>query len=173
MALELRPAHDPDARVRLLSASWFRLKDLSASDLAVASRARRQVGREESDRDSRRARRSGAAAARCCKAFKAVPPLDHRYQLSASMTASSTSPAGAPASCCNMTCPIRFIRSSPAPCGSAASRRTPRIRRPATAERRSADGGVEPRRQAHLFHQLAVRRVGRRSFTPRAFAAGW
>ena len=42
-----------------------------------------------------------------------------------------------------------------------------------TAERRAADGRDEPRRPAHLPHQLAVRLAGTRSSTPRGSTAGW
>ena len=114
------------------------------------------MGGQEGDRRSRPSRPSRSSCRRCCKPFKAVPPLVTDIDLS-STTASSMSPAGAPASCASTTSPIRSTRSRPARCGIGGIVRAPRI--PAAerrAQRRAADGRGQPRRTARLRHQLAL-----------------
>ena len=117
MVLELRPAHDPDARL------WLRrrrgvVEGSVVIDLVVVPRSGqeavervgRAVGRQEGDRDPRRAGRPGEAAADILQGFKAVPPLVTDIELCRSTIATCTSRAGAWESSSSTTSPIRSIR---------------------------------------------------------------
>ena len=159
MALELRPAHDPTKHVRLRRRRHLDQGSVGV-DLAVASRRQRQLGDSASHRDSRRARRSRRSCRPRSKPFKAVPPLITDINLSLDDNFLYVS--------CFGTGDLRqydvsdpFIRSSPA-CvrlgGIVSHAAHPKV---GAAQRRPADARGQPRRQAHLFQQFALRRVGR------------
>ena len=136
LVFELRPAHDPTKAYGFVNCV-ISLKDLSSSIWTWyrdgdkwAVKKVITIPAEPADPDDlppvlkgfrRRARRSS-------------PTSTCRWT-----TAFSTSPAGAPATCSNTTCPTRSIRSSPARCGSAASSRA----RPPGAKNGKLAGGPQ------------------------------
>ena len=162
-ALELRPSHHDPQKTYGFSGVVISLKDLSSSiwmwyregdgkDGKWAINKVIEIPAEPAD---------PAKLPPLLKGFKAVPPLvtdinlslDDRYLY---------------VSCWGTGEFIQHDVSDPAHpkktarCISAAScavRRTPRNR--SAAQRRPADGGDQPRRQARLFHQLALLAVGR------------
>ena len=134
LVFELRPAHDPTKAygfvncvisLENLSSSiwtWYKDGDKWAVKKVI------EIPAEPASEDD---------LPPVLKGFKAVPPLVTDIDLSRT-TSTSTSPAGARATCSSMTSPIPSIPSSPARSGSAASSRAPPIPRPRA--RRSAAG---------------------------------
>ena len=126
LVFELRPAHDPTKAYGFVNAV-ISLKDLSASIWTWyrdgdkwAVKKIIEIPAEPADPD---------LLPPVLKGFKAVP-RSSPTSTSRWTTASSMSPAGAPAISINTTSQTRSIRSSPATCASSGSSRGQRIREP-------------------------------------------
>ena len=159
MVLELRPAHDPAkaygfvgvvVSLKDLSASiwlWHREKDNWAIKKVI------EIPAEPADPEK---------LPPLLKGFKAVPPLVTDINLSLDdkfLYVSFVGHRRIPA--------IRRLRSFPSetyrlrPPGRNRAASGASARSANSAERRAANGGSKPRRQARLFHQLALRSLGR------------
>ena len=158
MVLELRPAHDP-AKAYGFVGVVVSLKDLSASiwlwyrdNGKWAIRKVIEIPAEPAD---------PANLPPLLQGFKAVRPSSPTL-IFPLMIVSSTSPAGPPVNSSNTMSPIHSIQSLPL---SASRWNCPPRPAPAKGrgipERRTANGGSKPRRQAHLLYQFALRPLGR------------
>ena len=157
LVFELRPAHDPTKAYGFVNCV-ISLKNLSSSIWTWYRDGDKWAVKKVIEIPAEPAE-PGPCCRRCSRASRRCrrwsPTSTCRWT-----TSSSTSPAGAPATCSNTTSPIRSTPSSPARCGSAASssRATHPGAKNGALERRPADGRDQPRRQARLLHQLALRR---------------
>ena len=171
MVLELRPAHDPTKTYGFVGVV-VSTADLTASVWLWERHANGSVAAKKVIEIPRRARRARAAAARAA-AVRRRAAAHHRHRPERRRQRAATSRAGAPASSSATT---SATRTTPSETGSVRLggivRRAPH---PAArrAQRRPADGRGQPRRQARLPDQLALRVAGTPSSTPRGSTAGW
>jgi len=131
--------------------------------LALVSRSGRQrrIQSAEGDRDSGRAGRTRAAST-AVEGFQKPFRRSSRTLTCRSTTATCTFRAGAPASCSSTTC--RILSAEAHRFGDDrrhCATRTSSAQAGFGAQRRSADGGDQPRRAASLLHQLALFILGR------------
>ena len=164
MVLELRPAHDPNKTYGFVGVV-VSLKDLSSSiwmwHREDGGKAERQVGGPQGDRNSRRAGRPGETAAAAAGLQGGAAAGDRHQPV-----------ARRPLPLCvvlgnGRVHPVRRLRSRQSeedrldPPGRHRAARGAPEEAEAGAQRRPADGRNQPRRQARLFHQLALLPVGR------------
>ena len=154
------PRPRPDASPTASSASSSRPPTCQRVGLAVAPPGRRQRGGREGHHDPAPSRPSPTSCRRALQALQRRAAAGHRHRPVARRPARSTSRAGAPASSSATTSPTRAARETRLVRIGGIVARAPH---PASGagQRRPADGRGQPRRQARLPDQLAVRLVGR------------
>ena len=159
MVLELRPAHDPTKPYGFVGVV-VSTADLVRLGLALASRRQRRAWRRRRSSRSPPSRRTRTQLPPALKPFGAVPPLVTDIALSIDDSALYVS-------CWGTGELKRFdVRDphNPVETGSVQPRRDrrraphPAVRR---GQRRAADGRGQPRRQARLPDELALRVLGR------------
>ena len=163
MVLELRPAHDPNKTYGFVGVV-VSLKDLSVVDLDVVSRRRRKNGKwavrkvieipaEPADPEKLPPLLQG---------FKAVPPLITDINLSLDDRFLYVSCWGTGEFIqYDVSDPSNPKKTGSVHLGGIVRRAAHPKQARAAAQRRPADGRGQPRRQARLFHQLALLAVGR------------